>query len=128
MSSYARAQQPPASATVRPSAVGGQRPGSESSVGLGRVIDPQDFSAKIYTDQSGRTYRKKPGRRKKLTAAQAARLYELQCQVRAADKAIAELLTAAGVLEKGARCRIARQNWRDRGQIDVLHPARKVRP
>jgi hypothetical protein len=76
----------------------------------------------IYRNALGHEYLdSKPGRKKKLTAAQSALVFELQVQVRAAERLIERTLDAAGVsTDTRNRSRIRGHIWRDRGRIDVM--------
>jgi hypothetical protein len=95
-----------------------------------RRIDPRDFAppTALYVDKRGVEFRNKPGRRKRLSAEQASLVFELQVQERTAKRRIREILVSAGFEKKSSRDRVLRLNWKDRGRIDVLHPARGGRP
>lgn len=65
----------------------------------------------------------RPGRRKKLSAAQAATIFDLQVQIRAAHLTIHRILDEALVSQlPAARLRILLNNWRDRGRVDIQRP------
>jgi len=58
-----------------------------------------------------------PGLRRRLTAAEAALLFEYQVAERAAKKAQAKILDDAGVLAKMTRWAALDRNWKRRGLI-----------
>ena len=77
-----------------------------------------------YTNRLGAEYLKKPGRKKLLSADQAALVFEPQVQIKAANRLIDRVLDSARVYpKKNARARILKHNWEDRGRIDVLRAA-----
>jgi hypothetical protein len=90
-----------------------------------RVNQAEFFERPIYRSRVGHEFFRKPGRPKRMSAAEASLLFELQVQRRSAERAIEKLLDKAGYLQT-ARSRVLTQNWKDRGRIDVIHPSKKV--
>jgi hypothetical protein len=89
-----------------------------------RPVDPREFEPGAYVDRRGAVFRKKPGRRKKYTAEQAAVIFEALVQIRAMQRLIDRTLDVAGFTTHSTRDRAQKLIWRDRGRIDVLHPAK----
>lgn len=67
----------------------------------------------------------KRGRKKKLNAEQAALVFEALVQIRASQRLIDRVLTAAGVR---TRSPVLTSVWRSRGRIDVQNKAVAPRP
>lgn len=87
-----------------------------------RASDIPDVPVKLVT-RDGREFRMKPGRPKRLSAVDAAVIFDAQVQMRAAKLLIDRILGANRVNTKQARERILRLNWQDRGRIDIPHEA-----
>ncbi len=94
----------------------------------------QDFAEQrddtIYRTAKGREFRHgRPGRKRLLSADKASLVFELQVQIRAAEKRIHRIMDEAGVSNSLSRGRILRLNWMDRGRVDIVHqPKSKVAP
>lgn len=87
-------------------------------------VDQEEFWQRpIYRTRKGVEFFRKPGRRKSLTAEQAALVFEAQVQIRAANKFIGRVLAGSKLTRtKACRTRVLKENWLDRGRIDVLRP------
>lgn len=86
-----------------------------------RKVDPREFEAPTFVDKAGHAfYGRKPGRRKRITAAQGATVFELLVQQRAARNEIRRILLAAGYVSKTSQNRMMTILWADRGRIDGL--------